>query len=107
MATAADQLRDLLGETIPEGGEASDTLFTQEQIEDYLLAADGDLNVAALSGWRVKSAALANLVDVTDGAASRSMGQLLDNALKQVKIYEGAVLGPSEGRTRIGRIVRT
>lgn len=104
--TAADRLRNMLGEPIPEGGTAADTLFTDEQIADFLDQGGGDVERAAYEGWRVKAAHFANLVDVTDGNASRAMSDLLGHANDMVKIYLRASGGPTEGRTRIGRIVR-
>lgn len=107
MALTADhKLRALLGESIPDGGTAADTLFSDEEIETLLADANDDLDRAAYEGWRQKAASLANLVNVTDGNASREMGKLLDNAEKMVRIYLRSSSGPTEGRTRIGRIVR-
>lgn len=101
-----ERLRDLLGEPIPAGGTASDTLFSEEQIDDLLERANGDLDRATFEGWRVKAAYFANLVDVTDGNASRSMSDLLDHANQMVRLYLRSSSGPTEGRTRVGRIVR-
>lgn len=105
--TDITRLRDLLGEPIPEGGTEADTLFTDQRIEDFLSIANGDLDRAAFEGWRAKAGQLANLVDVTEGNAARKMSDLLDNADKMVKYYQRSSGGPTEGRTRIGRIVRT
>ena len=105
--TDVDRLRDLLGEPIPDGGTESDTLFTDERLNDFLQIAGGDLERAAFEGWRAKAAQLAGLVDVTDGNASRKMGELLTNAETMVRYYQRSSAGPTEGRTRIGRIVRS
>lgn len=98
-------LRLLLGEQIPEGGDEADTLFTDEQLEEWI-DESGDVERAALDGWRAKAAHFANLVDVTEGASSRAMSDLLTNAEKMVRIYLRSSGGPTEGRVRIGRIRR-
>lgn len=105
--TDVNRLRELLGEPIPEDGTESDTLFTDERLEDLLTVANDDLDRAAFEGWRIKAAHFANLVNVTDGNAVRQMSDLLDHADKMVKYYLRSSSGPTEGRTRIGRIVRT
>lgn len=105
--TDVDRLRDLLGEGIPEGGDESDTLFTDEKINDLLLSAGNDVERAAYEGWRVKAARLSDLVDITEGNASRAMSDAHAHALDMIKHYQRASGGPTEGRTRIGRIRRS
>ena len=105
--TDEDRLRSLLGEEIPPDGGEEDTLFTNDQITDLLERGGGDLDRAAFEGWRSKAAQLANLVDVTDGNASRNLSDLLENADKMIRYYQRSSAGPTEGRTRIGRIVRS
>lgn len=99
------ELRGMLGERIPENGTASDTLFDDAQISRWITA-NPSLERAAYDGWRAKAAELANLVSVTDGAASREFSDLLKNAQAMVSMYQRSSDGPTEGRTRIGRIVR-
>ncbi len=101
----ADRLRGLLGEDIPDGGSASDTLFRDEEIQRFL-DDNPDIDRAAYEGWKVKAARLSNLVDTVDGNIARKFSQLLDNANDMVKIYLKASDGPTEGRTRVGRAVR-
>jgi len=98
-------LRSLLGERIPAGGTASDTMFSDEELENII---DGSPSgeQAAYEGWRMKAANFSNLVNVTDGAASREFSDLLTNALQMVKLYSRSSTGPTEGRTRIGKIKR-
>lgn len=105
--TDAERLRGLLGEPVPEGGTQNDTLFTDEVINDLLLKANGDLDRAAFEGWRHKAAHFANLVDVTEGNSSRAMSDLLKNAESMVRYYLRSSSGPTEGRTRVGRIRRS
>lgn len=98
-------LRAMLGESIPEGGSESDTLFTEDQIRSWI-DSNPDLERAAYEGWRIKAAQYANLVNVTDGASSREFSDLLKNATEMVKMFAKSSAGPTEGRTRVGRIVR-
>lgn len=100
------ELRLLIGESIPVGGSEVDSLLTNVQLTKMIEDSTGNLERAAYEGWRVKAAQFANLVDVTDGAASRSMSDLLKNATDMVKLYAKSSTGPTEGRTRVGRIVR-
>ena len=101
----AAQLRALLGEDIPDGGTAADTLFKDEEIQNFI-STTNDLERAAYEGWRVKAARLSNLVDTTDGNIQRKFSQLLDHANDMIKVYVHASGGPTEGRTRMGRAVR-
>jgi hypothetical protein len=102
----AEKLRQLLGETTEVDGDPADTLFTDEEIAGLLDEADGNIERAAYEGWRAKAAKFANLVDVTEGNAARSMSDLHDHAVKMMSTYARASAGPTEGRTRIGRIRR-
>lgn len=104
--TDDERLRQLLGEQVPEGGHARDTLFSDLEIEDLLELTDSDVERAAYEGWRVKAAKLSSLVDNTEGNIQRKFSQLLDNAETMLKVYQRSSSGPTEGRTRIGRIVR-
>lgn len=107
MALAADitTLRLKIGESIPAGGTESDTLFTDGQINVWL---DGNdtMDGAALEGWEAKLAALANLVSVTDGAASRELSDAFDHAAEMVSYYSKKLNGRS-GRARVGKIIRS
>lgn len=97
----ADRLRTMLADS-----DAASYVFTDDQIQDMILQAGDDLERAAFDGWRNKAAYYADLVDVTEGNASRSMSDLHDHALAMMKIYASSRGGPTEGRTRIGHIVR-
>lgn len=99
------QLRLLLGEPIPEGGSAADTLFTDAQLTIWIESSP-DIERAAYDGWRAKAAHFANLVDVTDGAASRALSDLLGNARAMITLYARSSGGATSGRSRVGRIVR-
>lgn len=103
--TDSQKLRQLLGESIPLDGSASDTLFSNEEI-DQLLDGVGNVERAAYEGWRAKAAKLSNLVDTTEGNSAKKFSQLLDNALDMVKIFLRSSEGATEGRARVGRIKR-
>ena len=108
MATAETitSLRYMIAEVIPETGTEADTLFTDARLGEILDAANQQLEAASYEAWREKAGMLANLVDVADGAASRKLSQLYDNALGMVRVYSKASAGPTEGRTRIGKVVK-
>jgi hypothetical protein len=99
--TEEERLRAFLGESIPSGGSASDTLFTSDQIED-LLTRYGSPEVARREGWELKAAALATLVTTVEGSSQRKLSDAHKAALNQVKTLGGA----SGGRTRIHLMVR-
>lgn len=105
MLSETDKLRQVLGEQVPEGGSAGDTLFTDIEIVD-LIDSTPTSDRAALEGWRVKAAKLSSLVDTTEGNSQKKFSQLLANAMNMVKLYTRSSAGPTEGRSRVGRIVR-
>lgn len=100
------RLRGLLGEDIPAGGTEADTLFTDLEISDLILEHPTNMDRAAYEGWRIKAARLSNLVDTTEGNSQRKFSDLLDNASDMIRLYLRSSSGPTEGRTRIGRIRR-
>lgn len=108
MATEAQktELRDSIGETIPEGGSAADTLVTDEKIEAWI---DGSstMTEAALKGWEYKLAHWAGLVDVTDGAAMRALSDLMEHGQAMISYYQKKSLGTVRSRSRIGKIIRS
>lgn len=103
--TPEENLRLMLGEDIPEGGDESSTMFTDDEIAEFIRSTP-DVERAAYEGWRVKAAKLSSLVDTTEGNAQRKFSQLMDNALDMAKMYQRSSSGPTEGRTRVGRIKR-
>jgi hypothetical protein len=108
MAASEDDLtevRENIGETIPEGGAETDTLFTDEQIGKWIEGSPS-LETASLKGWKKKMAYFSNLVNVTDGAAAREMSDLFIHAQAMVKLYTGLAAGPTAGRSRVGKIIR-
>ena len=105
----ADQisdLRDILGEAIPDGGDETDTLFSDEKIGKWVDRYSTNMDAAAYLGWRAKMAHFSNLVNVADGASSRALSDLFDHAEKMVAQYRRLAQGPAAGRTRIGKIVK-
>jgi len=99
--TESERLRAFLGEVIPTGGAASDTLFTEDQVTD-LLERHGSPEAARREGLELKAAALANLVTTVEGSSTRKLSDAHRAVLAQIK-----ALGPSGSSvTRIHRIVR-
>lgn len=109
-----DRLRLMLGENTPDSGVEADTMFSDEQIQDFLdQAGTLGLNKAAVFGWRAKAAEYSNLVDVAEGNSSRSMSDLLKAAMRMVVFYEDLVtmeervdLEGRRGRVILGKISR-
>lgn len=104
--TLAERLRQVLGEVIPFDGTADDTMFSDEEIDDFLDQGHGDVDASAFYGWRAKQGQLANLVNVTEGNASREMGELSKNAKRMMDQFAGFISTSGRGRARIGRISR-
>lgn len=105
-ATPAERLRNLLGEPIRPGAEADSTMFSDEEIDDFLEMAHDNVKAAAYEGWLVKMANYANLVTVNEGNASRELTELHKNAKRMVDQYAGYAITPGRGRARIGNITR-
>jgi hypothetical protein len=97
--TESERLRAFLGESIPAGGSASDTLFTSDQIDD-LLDRHGSPEVARREGWELKAAALATLVTTVEGSSQRKMSDAHKAAVRQVQALGGG------GVTRIHTLTR-
>lgn len=104
MATNLDRLRLLVDDEMPI--DASDPMFTDAVLLDALSGAGDDPERAAADVWVMKAAKFASLVDVTEGNASRAMSDMHKHALDMVKVFQKSSTGPTEGRTRIGRIRR-
>jgi hypothetical protein len=101
-----DQLRAYIGESIPVGGTAADTMFTDEEIEDLLEQGFQNPSAAAYWGWMEKAANYAKMVNVNEGNAARELSDLHRQALRMADRFVGYVETPSRGRARMGRIVR-
>lgn len=104
-----DELRADLRLKLGEPTEAEGSLFTDTQL-DSMLTGSKNLLWATVQGWEAKVAHFSNLVDVTDGAASRKLGTLYENALDMLKYYRGKATGGPDStartRTRVGKIIR-
>lgn len=108
MATTEQRitLRGKIGESVPPGGSADDTLVTDLQIDAWV---DGSasMNAAALEGWEFKLAHWAGLVNVSDGAASRAFSDLMEHAEIMIAFYSKKLMGTTRSRARVGKIVRS
>lgn len=107
MATEAERtsLRGMLGESIPPGGAASDTLVSDDQLDTWITDLPS-LNHAAAAGWQFKLAHWAGLVDVVDGASARNLSDLMDHAKYMVDYYHDLTMGLARSRSRVGKIIR-
>lgn len=101
--TDAERLRSLVGEEIPEGGSASDTLFSEDTITD-LLARHGSPEEALTEAWSIKSAALVTIVDTIEGSSSRKHSAAHKAALSQLRVTATTAGGRA---TRVHQIKRT
>lgn len=101
--TEGDRLRDLLGEPIPPGGSADDTLFSEDQIDDLLERFPDDIEDQAREGWRIKAASLANLVNTAEAGAKRDLSDLHEKAMTMWKMY-GGTSGSVEPDAGPGRV---
>jgi hypothetical protein len=102
--TDEERLRSYLGEMIPVGGSASDTFFSEDQIDD-LLERHGSPEAARREGWEWKSAILANLVTTVEASSTRKLSdahRAAQNELERLGA-PGTTIG---GGTKIHRIVR-
>ena len=101
-----EQLRALIGESIPADGSAADTMFSDAEISDLLERGFDDPMAAAYYGWMEKAANYASLVNVNEGNAARELSDLHRQAMRMADRYVGYVDTPSRGRARMGKIVR-
>jgi len=104
--TPSERVRALIGEPIPAGGSDADTMFTDDEIEDFLEEGHQEVKAAAYHGWLEKAANYANLVNVNEGNAARELSDLHRQALRQVDRYVAYVETPGRGRARMGNITR-
>jgi hypothetical protein len=78
-------------ELIDELRRATDVVDTAEPYTDafmgMLIDREGSVDAAAYVVWRGKAAEYAKLVNTTEGASSRQMGQLHDHAMKMIELY--------------------
>lgn len=103
--TPAELLRLLLGESIPAGKTDADTMFSNEEIDDFL-EVGVDVRAAAYYGWVAKMGNYANLVTVNEGNAVRELTELHKAAQRMVERYAGYAITPGRGRAHIGNIRR-
>lgn len=103
--TALDHLRLLVDDEMPV--DATEPMFDDVTLQALLDGAGGSAERAAADVWKIKAARYSSLVDVTEGNASRAMSDMQAHALNMVKQFEKSTTGPTEGRTRIGRIRRS
>lgn len=105
MATDAEIVRERLGERLPEGGNDSDTNFSDAQILDLLTRNGNVLDRAVAEGWSIKAGIYADLVDTAEGTSKRSMSDLHAHALRMAEQYGGGT-ETTRKQTRIHKLGR-
>lgn len=90
------ELRSMIGEPDPDS-------YTDDVLSARI-DASRDLNELAAEIWREKAAAVAGLVDVTEGNSTRSLGNLYKQALAMAAQYQSRVTSTST--TPTGRVTR-
>ncbi|PYS90481.1 MAG: hypothetical protein DMF62_04780 [Acidobacteria bacterium] len=103
--TPHERLRLLLGESIPAGKTDADTMFSNEEVDDFL-ETGSTVEAAAWHGWMAKMANYANLVTVNEGNAMRELTELHKAAKRMVDLYAGFAPTSGRGRAVIGDIRR-
>jgi hypothetical protein len=100
-----DLLRLYVDDVVPLDN-SSEPQFTDDELNSALANANNNPQVAAVEVWKWKAAQAAAMVNVTEGNASRNMSDLQGQALAMIKVFENSRVGPTDGRTTIGKIRR-
>lgn len=88
MATTEEiRLRLLLGEAIPDGGDAADTFFADATITTLLSNNDANLNLAAAEGWMMKAAKFAELMDQDRSGTNVKLSQKYRQAREMMNVF--------------------
>lgn len=82
MSSATDQIRRLANEP------ATDSSYTDAELQAKLDNRLGDVNLAAADVWREKAAQYADMVDVTEGNSRRSWSKAYEQALSMAREME-------------------
>ena len=82
--------------------------WTSARIGVYIDREDGDLYLGSSAIWSAKAASYARLVNVSESGSSRSLGTLMDNALKMAALYKGKspTAAPAAGVIVLQHLVR-
>lgn len=103
--TSVQKLRLLTNE------DASDSDFTDADLQAVLTEKSDNVNRAAAQVWRLKAAKMADMVNITEGNSSRAWSQAYKQALEMAKTFDSLADGdsPSAGgpTARPRKIVRT
>lgn len=105
--TDAERLRQMLGESVPDGATDKDTLFSDEEIDDFLERGTS-LDHSAYLGWVAKAADFANMANTQEGQTRLDLGGLSAHANERIKHFEAAAgLGSSDRSVKIRTLRRT
>jgi hypothetical protein len=110
MPTATElYLRQLIGESLPPGGNEEDTFFTDEEITAMLERNNSVVQAAAAEGWAMKAADYVQFVDVEESGSVRRMSQLYRQAYQMATYYAlkaDAANGTSGAPRVVGRVAQ-
>jgi hypothetical protein len=84
------QLRRMIGDA------TEPYTFSDEEIDEFLTATDGDLRAAAATYWYGRSTEFSQMVDITEAGSSRKNSDLFKNALALAKQFDDADDLPTE-----------
>lgn len=90
-ASQLTRLRRRIGDSIPSGGNDSDTAFTDAELSDIWDEALGDMDTATLYALQSLLSDAARLSDYTAGQTSEKRSQVFENLRKMVEYWEGEV----------------
>jgi hypothetical protein len=92
--TENQRLRNLIGEPIPDGGTDSDTLVSDEVVDD-LLERHGSVEAALEEALAIKAALLITQVTTVEASSRRQLSDAHEAALNQAKAVGTGGLGGS------------
>lgn len=102
MASAEEiaQLRRLIND------QAEPYSYSDEVLDEYLDANAADIRATGAIIWREKASKYVEMVDVREGAAQRSLGDMLEHALAMAEALDGGTGTPDGGGTTTRPIER-
>lgn len=81
-----------------QNGDGSETLFTDEALNDMFLFVDGDLNLATLEGWLRKAAHFSHLINISESGSTRELSDKFKHAEAMLAVWTKRCGSDSEGR---------
>lgn len=87
MTIGVAELRLQIGERVPSGGTAEDTLFTDDEIEMFISRGGGRYFFTLAYAWSAKAGILSELVDVVEDGSQRLLSQRFRNADRRAEHF--------------------